>query len=69
VLVDIQGTGPINTNSTCKNSHFKLALRADMDALPIKEQSDLPYVSQTNAAHMCGHDGHMALLLGAIARI
>lgn len=42
-----------------------IGIRADMDALPMQEESSLPYVSQTpGAMHSCGHDGHTAMLLG-----
>ncbi|WP_373353845.1 M20 aminoacylase family protein [Pseudoroseicyclus sp. CXY001] len=43
-----------------------IGLRADMDALPITEETGLPHASKTpGAMHACGHDGHTAMLLGA----
>lgn len=43
-----------------------MALRADMDALAIKEENSVPYVSECEGVmHACGHDSHMAILLGA----
>lgn len=41
-----------------------IALRADMDALPIKEETGLPFAATNGNMHACGHDAHSAILLG-----
>lgn len=55
-------TAVIGQGSPC------ILLRADIDALPVKEDNELEYRSTCGAGHMCGHDSHAAMLLGA-ARI
>ncbi len=49
-----------------KSAGKTILIRADMDALPIEEQTEVEYKSRTyGKMHACGHDGHMAILLGA----
>ena len=63
LVVDIKGTAAATPDD---NNHRVVAIRADMDALPMTEHNtDLEYKTQTPYAHMCGHDGHMAMLLAA----
>lgn len=64
------GTGVIaqigEAGSTSSHSH--VALRADMDGLPVGDQKTVDYASKTpGVMHACGHDGHVAMLLGAAA--
>ena len=57
-------TGIVGTLS--RGAGPAIGLRADMDALPIREATGLPYASTTpGVMHACGHDGHVAMLLGA----
>lgn len=62
----IAKTGIVATIEGKKNTSGKaLALRADMDALDILEETNLPYASKNKGKmHACGHDGHTSILLG-----
>ena len=65
ILTGMATTGVVGVIRAGK-SNRAIGLRADMDALPIHEETGLPYASHTpNAMHACGHDGHTTMLLGA----
>jgi amidohydrolase len=58
--------GVIHGSKGPETARKVLGLRADMDALPIQEATDVPYKSTVpGKMHACGHDGHTAMLLGA----
>jgi amidohydrolase len=65
VKTDVGKTGVV-ADLFVPGATSRVALRADMDALPIQELNDVPYKSCIPMrAHMCGHDAHTAMLLGA----
>jgi hippurate hydrolase len=64
VTAGIAKTGVVGT-LTNGTSRRTIGIRADMDALPIQEQTNLPYASKyPGKMHACGHDGHTTMLLG-----
>lgn len=61
----VAGTGVVGFRKGSDSSDSTIAFRADMDALALKEQTGLVFSSSLdNRMHACGHDGHMAILLG-----
>ncbi|MGB3581799.1 MAG: M20 aminoacylase family protein [Roseiarcus sp.] len=71
VMTSIGRTGVVGVIRGAKGGSARaIGLRADMDALPIEEATNLPYRSRIpGKMHACGHDGHTAMLLGAARRL
>ena len=66
VVPGIGRTGVVGVIRGRKTGKKVIGMRADMDALPIEEETGLPYQSTIpGKMHACGHDGHTAMLLGA----
>lgn len=68
IIATIKGTAP-DAYDAEGNPRRRIALRSDIDALPVTELTGAPYASENEGVmHACGHDCHMSMLLGA-ARI
>jgi len=66
VQQNIGGHGVLATLATADTHHW-IALRADMDALPVQDTKNRSYASRIEAvSHACGHDAHTAILLGVV---
>src|SRR5262245_23208863 len=66
VRTGVGGTGVVGTLRGSGSTSRAIGFRAEMDALPMQEKTNLPYRSTIDGVfHGCGHDGHAATLLGA----
>lgn len=66
LIATIKGEAPDAYDEQGRPRH-RIALRSDIDALPIVEQTNAPYASRSEGVmHACGHDCHIAMMLGAI---
>jgi amidohydrolase len=66
IVTGLANTGVVGVIKGQGNATKAIGLRADMDALPIVEETGLPHASQNlGKMHACGHDGHTTMLLGA----
>ena len=66
---EIAKTGIIVALNGEKKGNNILGLRADIDGLPIKEETDLEFKSYNGNMHACGHDGHVAMMLVSLKNI
>jgi amidohydrolase len=63
----LRGNGPGSRDKSGSRRDVNVTLRSDIDALPITEKSGKSWASEhAGRAHSCGHDGHMAILIGAL---
>ncbi len=70
VVTGIAKTGVVAVINGSRGPGRTIALRSDMDALPMAEQTNLPYASKVeNMMHACGHDGHTAMLLATAKQL
>ena len=65
--IEVRSAAGYGVVGTLKGSGSRtIALRADIDALPVTEETGLPYASEVpGQMHACGHDAHVAIVLGA----
>ena len=65
IETDVGGHGVVALFGAKATARHRIILRCELDGLPIEDLSDAPYRSQVpGKGHLCGHDGHMAILLG-----
>lgn len=69
VTTNIAKTGVVGLLKGANRELGAIAYRADMDALPICEQTDVPFKSTNGCMHACGHDSHMAVALDVAAKV
>ncbi|MDZ7756603.1 amidohydrolase [Rhodohalobacter sp.] len=70
LLTGLGGSGIAAKFSGAKDSLKTILIRAELDAIAVREETDLNYSSQNNGVmHGCGHDGHMTILLGVARKL